>query len=115
MQFLLDLPAGLSFIIVSVITVSVSITGLKLVHKKFSPEYLKENHEVAAIIFSTFGLLYAVLVAFVVFVTWNGYDDATKNLQMEANESIDIFYSARGYGDSTCKLIQLGLIDYTNS
>lgn len=115
MSFLLDLPAGLSFIIVSLITVSISITGLKLVHKKFSAEYLKENHEVAAIIFSTFGLLYAVVVAFVVFVTWNGYDDATKNLQMEASESIDIYYSARGYGDSTCKQIQQRLIDYTNS
>src|SRR5258706_1896842 len=111
MSFLLDLPSGLSFFIVSVITVGISVAGLRLVHKKFSPEYLKENHEVAAIIFSIFGLLYAVVVAFVVFVTWNGYDDATKNLQMEANETIDIYYSAKGYPDSTCKIIQQGLIE----
>jgi hypothetical protein len=34
---------------------------------------------------------------------------------MEANESIDLFYGARGFPDSTRKLIQAELIDYTNS
>ena len=62
--------------------------------RKYSAEVLKENHEVAAIIFNAFGLFYGVLVAFVVFVTWSGYDEATKNLQMEASEALDIFHTA---------------------
>ena len=60
-------------------------------------------------------MLYAVVVAFVVFVTWNGYDDATKNLQLEASQVLDIFHSARAFPDPASKIIQDGLISYTNS
>ena len=115
MQFLLNLPAWISFLFVSVITTSIALAGLRFVRKKYPAEVLKENHEVAAIIFNAFGLLYGVVVAFVVFVTWSGYDEATKNLQMEANETIDIFYSARAFPDPISKTIQQGLMDYAAS
>src|SRR5438045_5091034 len=115
MQFLLNLPAGVSFLIVTVITTAVALAGLRLVRKKYSSEALQENHEVAAIIFNAFGLLYGVVVAFVVFVTWSGYDDATKNLQLEANEIDDIFHISKAFPSPVHKIIQQGLIDYTGS
>jgi len=83
-----------------------------LVRRKYSAEVLKENHEVAAIIFNAFGLFYGVLVAFVVFVTWSGYDEATKNLQMEASEALDIYHTAAAFPDSPRKIIQQGVRDY---
>jgi hypothetical protein len=113
MQFLLNFPAGISFLIVSVITTTAALAGLHFVRKKYSTEVLKENHEVAAIIFNAFGLLYGVVVAFVVFVTWSGYDEATKNLQLEANEIDDIFHISKAFPDPANKIIQQGLIDYT--
>ena len=112
MQFLLELPPPVSFFIVSAITTFLSLAGLYLVRRKYSAEVLKENHEVAAIIFNAFGLFYGVLVAFVVFVTWSGYDEATKNLQMEASEALDIFHTAATFPDSPKKIIQQGLRDY---
>jgi hypothetical protein len=115
MQFLLNLPTGISFLIVSVITTAVALAGLRLVRKRYSAEVLQQNHEVAAIIFNAFGLLYAVVVAFVVFVTWSGYDDATKNLQMEANEIDDIFHISKAFPAPANRIIQQGLIDYTAS
>ena len=65
MEFLLNLPLAISFLIVSLITTAVALVGLRLVRKKYSIEVLKEHHEVAAIIFNAFGLLYTVVVAFV--------------------------------------------------
>jgi len=112
MWFLLNLPPPISFFIVSAITSLFALAGLYLVRKKYSAEVLKENHEVAAIIFNAFGLFYGVLVAFVVFVTWNGYDEATKNLQMEASEALDIFHSAESFPDPAKKIIQQALQDY---
>src|SRR6188472_3803202 len=112
MQFLLGLPPPVSFFIVSAVTTFLSLAGLYLVRRKYSAEVLKENHEVAAIIFNAFGLFYGVLVAFVVFVTWNGYDEATKNLQLEASEALDIFHSAAAFPDSQKKIIQQGVRDY---
>jgi Na+/proline symporter len=115
MQFLLNLPTAVSFLIVSALTSAAALAGLHLVRRKYSAEELKENHEVAAIIFNAFGLFYGVMVAFVVFVTWSGYDDATKNLQMEASEALDIFHSAEGFPDPANKIIQQGLRDYVAS
>jgi len=115
MRFLLSLPAPISFLIVSTITTFVALAGLRFMRKKYSAEALKENHEVAAIIFNAFGLFYGVMVAFVVFVTWSGYDDATKNLQMEASEALDIFHSAEGFPDPANKIMQQGLRDYVAS
>jgi len=112
MQFLLNLPAPVSFFVVSAVTTFPTLVGLHFVRKKYSAEVLKENHEVAAIIFNAFGLFYGVLLAFVVFVTWGGYDDATKNLQMEASEALDIFHTAATFPDSPKKIIQQGVKDY---
>ena len=115
MQFLLQLPPPVSFFIVSAITTFFALAGLYLVRKKYSAEVLKENHEVAAIIFNAFGLFYGVMVAFVVFVTWSGYSDATKNLQLEANEALDIFHSTEGFPVPANKIIQQALRDYLAS
>src|SRR5881398_1915842 len=111
MQFLLNWPWALSFFFVSCVTTAIAVTGLYLVRKKFPADVLKENHEVAAIIFNAFGVLYAVVVAFVVFVTWNGYDEATKNLQLEASQSLDLFHIAEAFPDATKKMIQQGVRD----
>src|SRR6266536_1730613 len=115
MQFILNWPPAISFAVMSVVTTSVALAGLRFVRKKYPAEVLKENHEVAAIIFNAFGLLYGVVVAFVVFVTWSGYDDATKNLQMEANETIDIFHIAKAFPEPVRTTIRQGLMEYANS
>src|SRR5213079_1821283 len=115
MEFLLDWPVPLSFLTVSVVAAAIALSGLYVVRKKYPTEVLKENHEVAAIIFNAFGLFYGVMVAFVVFVTWTGYDDATKNLQMEASEALDIFHSAEGFPEPANKIIQQGIRDYVAS
>src|SRR5213595_4135903 len=106
MQSLLNLPPAISFLIVSVISTAVALAGLRFVRAKYSTEVLQQNHEVAAIIFNAFSLLYGVVVAFVVFVTWSGYDDAKKNLEMEGNEADDIFHITKTFPDPAHKLIQ---------
>src|SRR6476620_3100870 len=99
MGFLLQLPPPISFFIVSAGTTFFTLAVLYLVRRRYSADVLKENHEVAAIIFNAFGLFYGVMLAFVVFVTWSGYSDATKDLQMESSEALDIFHSAESFPD----------------
>ena len=115
MQYLLQLPPPVSFFIVSAITTFVALVGLHLVRNKYPAEVLRENHEVAAIIFNAFGLFYGVMLAFVVFVTWSGYDDATKNLQLECSEALDLFHSVEEFPEPTNKILQRGLRDYVAS
>jgi ABC-type multidrug transport system fused ATPase/permease subunit len=115
MASLLQLPPPISFLIVSAVTTFLSLAGLYLVRKKYSADVLKENHEVAAIIFNAFGLFYGVMLAFVVFVTWSGYSDATKDLEMEANLADDLFHITKTVPDPARTTMQHELIDYINS
>jgi hypothetical protein len=115
MQFLLKLWPPISFLIVSAVTTAFALTGLYLVRKKYSAEVLKENHEVAAIVFNAFGLFYGVMLAFVVFVTWSGYSDATKDLQMEANLADDLFHISQAFQEPARTVMQTGLLHYVTS
>jgi hypothetical protein len=112
MKSLLYLPNPLSFLIVAIVSAAISLIGLKLVRRKFSPDLLKENHEVAGYIFNAFGLLYAVLIAFVVYATWTGYDNSKNNAEMEANKLSEIFMDAKGLPDSNRIIIQNLLLNY---
>ena len=115
MQFLLKLWPPISFFIVSAVTTTFALTGLYLVRRKYPAEVLKENHEVAAIVFNAFGLFYGVMLAFVVFVTWSGYSDATKDLEMEANYADDLFHIANAFQEPARAVMQKGMLDYVTS
>jgi hypothetical protein len=58
MHLLLALPTALSFLIVALAAVALALSGLTVVRRRFSPESLRQNHEVAAVIFSAFGWFY---------------------------------------------------------
>ena len=99
----------------SAVTTTFALAGLYLVRRKYPAEVLKENHEVAAIIFNAFGLFYGVMLAFVVFVTWGGYSDATKDLEMEANLADDLFHIAKAFQEPGKTVMQKRMLDYVTS
>jgi hypothetical protein len=112
MHFLTELHPFLGLLILCTITVSIAYAGLKIVRRKFSEETLRENHEVGGFIFNAFGLIYAVLVAFVVFATWTEYDNSKKNVDDEAIEINDLYQDSKAFPDSLRRLIHLALADY---
>ena len=113
MSFLLNLPIAVSIILVSIVSVSASVLGLKFVRKRFSSEMLKENHEVAGFIFNAFGLIYAVLVAFVVYVSWSDYNESKRNAEIEANLIADLFMDAGGLPDTLRAQVRHAAVGYT--
>ncbi len=115
MHYLLRLPAPLSFLIVSIVTLAVTLAALNAMRRSFPAEVLKENHDVAAVIFNAFGVLYAVIVAFVVFVTWTGYDEARKNLELEASEAIDLFRNAESFPPPLNDQVRAAVSGYVHS
>jgi hypothetical protein len=68
-----------------VLYVGISITGL-LIIRKFYPHYkCKLHNDIAGFIFATLGVIYAVLLAFTVVVTWQDFDKAQDVTANEAN------------------------------
>lgn len=81
-----------------VVAVTVAVVGVLLA---VSRRLLRHNdaeshHDVASAIFSMVGVLYAVILAFVVIVVWENDSDANGNAQREANDVAQIYFTARG-------------------
>ena len=74
----------------------VSTCAVYLVRRLVPLAVLASNHEVAGNYLQVLGTLYAVLLAFVVFVVWTQYNDATTAVEREANEIADLHRTVSG-------------------
>lgn len=74
-----------------------SVLGLALVRRFVSPETLREHHDVAGFILAIVGVIYAVLLAFVVLVVWERYGTAEITAEREANAVVDTYRLASGF------------------
>jgi hypothetical protein len=68
---------------------AVAFGGLVLVRHLASGSWLQANNEVAGNYLQTVGTIYAVLLAFVVFVVWQQHNDTRCAVESEANELSD--------------------------
>lgn len=67
-----------------------ALIGLLLVRFYVPAVWLHANNEVAGNYLQTLGTIYAVLLAFVVFVVWQQHNDARGAVEAEANELSDL-------------------------
>jgi hypothetical protein len=59
-------------------------------------------------------LIYAVLIAFVVFATWTEYDDSKKNVDSEAIELSDVFHNSKSMPDEYKKQVSVLMKQYVD-
>jgi hypothetical protein len=76
-----------------------AVLGLYLVRRVVPPEGLVESNDVAGNYLQTLGTIYAVLLAFVVIVVWQQFNDARSAVEREANEVLDLFRTASGFSE----------------
>ncbi len=68
-----------------------ALAGLWLVRWVAPAAWLHANNEVAGNYLQTLGTIYAVLLAFVVFVVWQQHNEARSAVETEANELSDLY------------------------
>jgi hypothetical protein len=73
-----------------------SLTGLMLVRRCVPISALEASANAAGNYLQALGTIYAVLLAFVVFVVWQQFNDARANVEREANELVDLARTAKG-------------------
>jgi hypothetical protein len=91
---------------------ALGLVGLFLV-REFVPHHalVESNDEVGNFI-QVLGTIYAVLLAFVVYVVWGQFNDARVVLEQEANEVIDFHRVAMGLDDSRRERVTSALREY---
>ena len=102
---------------VGLLLVGVAIVGavlLELCARRLLRIELRQRHnDVAAAIFSIIGVTYAVLLAFVAMLAWEGFNRAKAASYTEAALIGDIYNLSTGFTDPQRQAIQSEIIGYT--
>jgi hypothetical protein len=114
MRIILYLPYYISIPLLLLLTVLITIVGLKIVNRVYKRDVLQETHQITSYIFNAFGLMFAVLVAFVVYINWSNYDSTQGVVYDEVNHLSNLFHLADGFGDSLRGEIKNEIINYTD-
>lgn len=114
-QLLLYVPTSMLGLGIVTIFIALSICGLVIV-RRFVPHHkLKVHNDVASAIFSTAGVAYAVLLAFVVVIAWEGFDKSYVNVEKEANCIVSIYRDSVAFSESFSSEIRPLLKEYVDT
>jgi len=85
------IPAWLAEVFIVIIVASLAAGAHVLVQRRFSYESLRTHNDIAGFNFSVVGVIYAVVLGFIVVVAWQKYDDAIANTDNEIAAVSDLY------------------------
>ncbi|MDB4932961.1 MAG: hypothetical protein JWM10_5445 [Myxococcaceae bacterium] len=92
-----------------------SLAGLAAVRHSISQAALRESNDVVGNYLQTLGSIYAVLLAFVVYVVWSQFNEARTLVDREANEVLDLYRTVEAlHGTERCA-VRDGLRRYVDA
>jgi hypothetical protein len=98
MQWFYDMPWPLSLLTLLVAIIGLSLAGHIAFRRMLPLQDLLRHNEVAGFMISIVGVVYAVLLGFVVVITWEQYDNARARVEREASAVSDIHNLLAIYG-----------------
>jgi hypothetical protein len=111
--WLLQLPAPLLGFVTVALVVGLSVGGLIVFRKAVSHTRLENANAVSGQVFQLAGVLYAVLVAFVVVVVWEQFGDAENATEAEASAVADLLRDSTALPAAYRLEVRQSLIAYT--
>lgn len=93
---------------------AISVLVLSVVRACFDTSALAPSNGEVGNYLQAVGTVYAVLLAFVVYVVWGQHNDARVQVDQEANEVVDLYRTADGFPDDARQHIQAGLRTYVD-
>jgi hypothetical protein len=115
MNFLYTLSLPVLVTISVVGAVGLSLGGLALFHSMVDKDKLRESHDVAGFVYAVVGVIYAVLLAFVVIVVWEQFRNAEDIAENEAMHLGNVRQLAKAFPDSVSKAISTEVENYAQS
>ncbi|MDG4665664.1 DUF4239 domain-containing protein [Mycobacterium sp. 236(2023)] len=115
MLWLLQIPAPILGFLWVAVFVSISVGGLILFRKLVSHTRFEGANAVSSSVFQLAGVLYAVLVAFLVVVVWEQFGDAEDASGLEAAAIGDLLRDSDALPIESRSRIQESLIAYTRN
>ncbi len=108
-------PTTLLAILVIGLFLGVTIGSLFMVRRFIPFHKLKTHNDVAGFIFSTIGVIYAVLLAFMVIVSWQNFARADRNAAQEAICIEDLYRDSTGFPPAFKDAVRMALRNYASA
>lgn len=115
MLWLLQVPPAILVPLWVIGIVGLSVGGLVVFRKAVSQTRLENANAVSGSVFQLAGVLYAVLVGFVVVVVWEQFSDAEDASALEASAVTDLLRDSTALPMESRSLIEQSLIRYTRT
>ncbi|MCX6006758.1 MAG: DUF4239 domain-containing protein [Chloroflexi bacterium] len=112
---LVNIPTWAIAAIMIAVAVGTAVGGVLLVRRFVNVGNLKHHHDVAGPIFSTLGVVYAVLLAFAIVIVWQNFDMTQNSVIREANYYGDIYRDSVGLPEPLRSQLTAGMDDYINA
>lgn len=114
MLFLTSRPVWVLILLLPIFT-AIAMAGPLLIRRRIALERLRTNNEVAGFKFATIGVLYAVLLAFVVVIAWERFHDAERALATEAGAAANVFRLSAGLNETAAAALRKQITAYLQS
>lgn len=102
-----DLPGAIRSLAPGVAgTMLVSVGVLAAARRLLPQQDLMANRDIVGNYLQTLGTIYAVLLAFVVYVVWTEYTELRKNLGLEASELFDLLRVSNGLPNPVARQVR---------
>ncbi len=112
---IVDIP-GLAAEVGIVLAIVACFVGFHAVlQRRLRAEMLRRHNDVAGYLFSAVGVLYAVVLGFVVVVVWQKYDDAVSNVESEVDATGNLYHVVESFSPGLRSQIRGGLRRYANT
>jgi hypothetical protein len=108
-------PNAFSGILIVFLSILLSLAGMYIVRKRIPFSTLRGNNEVAGFIYSMIGIVYAVLLAFIVVVVWEKYSTTEDSVQQEGVRIGTLLRDAQAFPEPTGSQLKERLIAYAKS
>lgn len=96
-----------------VVSVAAGLGGLVIVRRNVALATLESHNDVAGFIIAVVGVLYAVILGFVVVIVWQQFDSAQSNAHSEAVTVENLFNNSVAFGPQG-RPLQRDLLTYTS-
>lgn len=100
-------------IIVEVLVVTGAAVGGHILVRRFIPHQVLEKHnDVTGFVLAIVGVIYAVLLAFVVVIAWESFNTSESNAQTEVTAASDLYRLSKTFREPEQKALRDELIHY---
>jgi len=105
-MWLNTLPLWASALLVVVLPTLLAVAGTVVVRRQLRLSRLRANNEVAGFKFAVVGVIYAVLLAFAIFVVWEQLSDAEADVAREAGAATNLYRLSGGIDDEAGRTLR---------